>query len=337
MNEFNFVKNPAQENKNVINPEQLHLHTKEMKKEPDFSPEQLDHELNKMEIMIEKIERMELDMTPEEVSYVQEAIQQDQEGKNILGALQEKTQHMFHAGHHLSGELSDQYNPRVVKTVQKLGKVIGALGGMMVGHGVASAAGAVAGAKIGEYGALKTFEKISERLPDSWKERIKKPEDQMEIEKNQETIKQKTEQLEQLDSDIENLSTEIENLSPEEREKFNQLMEQDTKTVSTIDRIKNAYVRYGEFCEHFETKYPILGTATDFALHASLGPVLHSLELGKGAIHAIEVLAATGGTEKMTSHCLHAFEKMKHSAKNVQQKISSLLNKQSVEPVALTA
>ncbi len=337
MNEFNFIKNPNQETKNSFNPEQMRLVSQEVKKESNVSPEQLDHELNKMELMIEKIEMIESEMTPEEKQYVQEALEQSQESKNVLGMLREKTEHMLHAGHHLSENLSEHYDPRVIKTIQKLGKIVGGLGGMMAGHGVASAAGAVAGAKIGEYGALKTFEKISERLPDSWKERIKKPEDQMEIEKNQEVIKQKTEQLEQLDSDIEKISMEIENLSPEEREKFNQLMEQDTKTIPTIDRIKNAYVRYGEFCEHFETKYPILGTATDFALHASLGPVLHSLELGKGAIHAIEVLAATGGTETMTSHCLHAFEKMKQSAKNVQQKINNLLNRQSVEPAALAA
>lgn len=337
MNEFNFIKNPTQEARKPINPEQLHIHNQEVKKDPVFTPEELDNELERMELSIARIEAMESEMSPEEKQYVEEALMQSDEGRNILKTLQEKTDHALQAGHHLSSELSEQYNPRMVKTVQKLGKIVGGLGGMMAGHGVASAAGAVAGAKLGEYGALKTFEAVARRVPDSWKERIKKPDDQLKIAQNQEIHDQKLEQINQIDSDIEQITTEIESLPVEKREILNQLIEQDDKGLSTVDRMKNIYVRYEEFCEHFETKYPLLGTATDFALHASLGPLLHGLDLGTSAIHAVEMLAASGGTEKLTSHCLQAFESMKRAGQNIRQKMNDLLNNQPVESLPLAA
>lgn len=291
------------------------------------SLEVIDEQLLQTEKLTEKLEFISNEMSPEEQQVIGHALQEKEAGKSALVNLQEKTVHILQAGHHLKDELSEKYNPKITRIVGRVGKIIGGVGGALMGHGVASAVGGVAGMKIGEYGALKTFEKVAEKLPDSWQEKIIKKEPLKNIESNYEIIHSKIERLNETENKFHQMNAEISNLSPEKRAAFEKLMAESEKTVPAIDRLKSAYHSYGHFCESIEKKYPVLGLLSETAIHAALGPVLEAVGTGKELLHTLELLGASGGVEKLTVHAMHGYDSIKKSSADSVKHVMSFFKR----------
>lgn len=291
------------------------------------SLEVIEEQLLQTEQLAEKLETVSSGMSPQEQQVVGHALLEKEAGKSATANLQEKTVHLLQAGHHLKDELSEKYNPKITRIVGRVGKIIGGVSGALMGHGVASAVGGVAGMKIGEYGALKTFEKVAQKLPDAWQEKILKKESLQNIESSQEIIHAKIEKLKELDHSFEIINKEIADLSPEKRAAFEKLMSESKEIVPAIDRLKSAYHSYGHFCESIEKKYPVLGLLSETAIHAALGPVLEGIGTGKELLHTLELLGASGGVEKLTIHAIHGYDALKKSTTDSVNHVISLFKK----------
>jgi len=285
-----------------------------------------------------KLEQIIESLSPEEGEFIAEELENTEEGKNIMRRLMDKAALLSNSQKHLEEKLSLEYNPKVVKVIGGVGKVFGGLGGMFIGHGVLSAGTAVVGAKVGGYTVLKAFEKYAVHLPQSFQEKIKKKEEKEtinekveKIEKGREEISKKLEERDKLKSEIGNLSGEINSLSDQEKNKLAASLEKDEKTFSLTQSLKSTYEKYSKFYEEFETKYPLLVTSMEFAVHASIGPILNGIEVGEHALHMVELTAAAGGAEKLTSHLLNVGNSIKFAINKTKDKLLKFANKARTE------
>jgi len=291
-----------------------------------------------------KLNEIASNLTPEEGEFISKQVESTEEGQNILAKIKEKTQALANAHKNIEERLSEQYNPKVVKAIGSVGKALGGFGGMLAGHGIMSAPGAVLGAKTGGYALLKGFESMVKYLPASVQEKIKKKEngrasmdsarhDSVESEKQEKineikegeaAINEKLQTREKLKEELNGISGEIEALPETEKKKFMESLEGDKETVSATEGIKSVYEKYVKFYEDFEKKYPLLATGAEVAVHAAIGPIMESVDVGKQALHAIEVLAAAGGAEFLTAHLANVSNSIKESIKFTKKKIASL-------------
>jgi len=291
-----------------------------------------------------KLNEIASNLTPEEGEFISKQVESTEEGQNILAKIKEKTQALANAHKNIEERLSEQYNPKVVKAIGSVGKALGGFGGMLAGHGIMSAPGAVLGAKTGGYALLKGFESMAKYLPASVQEKIKKKEngrasmdsawhDSVESEKQEKineikegeaAINEKLQTREKLKEELNGISGEIEALPETEKKKFMESLEGDKETVSATEGIKSVYEKYVKFYEDFEKKYPLLATGAEVAVHAAIGPIMESVDVGKQALHAIEVLAAAGGAEFLTAHLANVSNSIKESIKFTKKKIASL-------------
>jgi len=291
-----------------------------------------------------KLNEIASNLTPEEGEFISKQVESTEEGQNILAKIKEKTQALANAHKNIEERLSERYNPKVVKAIGSVGKALGGFGGMLAGHGIMSAPGAVLGAKTGGYALLKGFESMAKYLPASVQEKIKKKEngrasmdsawhDSVESEKQEKineikegeaAINEKLQTREKLKEELNGISGEIEALPETEKKKFMESLEGDKETVSATEGIKSVYEKYVKFYEDFEKKYPLLATGAEVAVHAAIGPIMESVDVGKQALHAIEVLAAAGGAEFLTAHLANVSNSIKESIKFTKKKIASL-------------
>jgi len=291
-----------------------------------------------------KLNEIASNLTPEEGEFISKQVESTEEGQNILAKIKEKTQALANAHKNIEERLSERYNPKVVKAIGSVGKALGGFGGMLAGHGIMSAPGAVLGAKTGGYALLKGFESMVKYLPASVQEKIKKKEngrasmdsawhDSVESEKQEKineikegeaAINEKLQTREKLKEELNGISGEIEALPETEKKKFMESLEGDKETVSATEGIKSVYEKYVKFYEDFEKKYPLLATGAEVAVHAAIGPIMESVDVGKQALHAIEVLAAAGGAEFLTAHLANVSNSIKESIKFTKKKIASL-------------
>ena len=285
-----------------------------------------------------KLEQIIESLLPEEGEFVAGELENTEEGKNIMRQLIDKASRLSNSQKYLEEKLSQKYNPKVVKVIGGVGKVFGGLSGMLIGHGILSAGTAVVGAKVGSYTVLKVFEKYAIHLPQSFNEKIKKKEEKEiinekveKIEKGREDIREKLKERGKLKLEIGNLSEEINSLSDQEKNKLATSLEKDEKTFSLTQSLKSTYEKYSKFYEEFETKYPLLTTGVEFAVHASIGPILEGIEVGERALHMVELAAAAGGAEKLTSHLLSVGNSIKFAINKAKEKLLKFSNKARIE------
>ncbi len=109
------------------------------------------------------------------------------------------------------------------------------------------------------------------------------------------------------------------------------------EVIEATEGIKTAYEKYAKFYEEFEEKYPLLATGTEVVVHAIIGPVFEGMHVGKEALHAIELLAALGGAEKLTAHLVNVGNTIKESLNKAKEKLLKFKLKAEPEELAMAA
>ena len=283
--------------------------------------EKIEQESAKLEQNLQAFQSLLQELSPNESEYIHSALESSADGKSLLGKIQEKTHALIHSYDHSKDHLSTHYDPKVVKVVGSVGKVLGGFAGFVGGHGVMSAPGSVVGSKVGGYLMLKAFKELTKYLPEEMHDKLLHP-DKLEEKKKSSaemavTIEQVADEKENIMSELGELCNEFNSLTPEEQAKLPEVVAaRQEEIMATTTKIKTAYEKYQHAFKNFEKKHPIVATGTEVAIHMAIAPVLHGLELGEAAIHAIEVIASTGGAEKFTNHLFNVMHHVRDSIKN---------------------
>jgi outer membrane lipoprotein SlyB len=255
--------------------------------------------------------------------------------KQAYQDLQEKAAHVLSYGHHKEHELSSTYNPKVVKAIGSVGKIAGGVVGMFAGHGLASAAGAVGGAKIGQAGLLKVFEKVVTKLPESVQEKLRaKQETINHIHEVEHATEKQMHRKEEIEATSKSLQEHLSRMTPEQQAKVRARLEASPQHASLFEKAQSAYTKYAEYFDTFEKNHPIAATSREFIVHAIIGPGLEAAHVGHGLIHTIELFAAGGGAEKLTAHLHNGINAARGALNRFAERFSG---KKIVEPIAMAA
>jgi hypothetical protein len=298
----------------------------------EYSPKQIENvekQSIKLEHNLQMFQSLIREVNGDEDVYISASMETREDGKKAARVVQEKIHALIHSYDHSKDHLSNHYDPRLVKAIGSAGKAIGGFAGFIGGHGVMSAPGSVAGAKAGGYLTLKAFEHLVGYLPDEIHEKIKNPKSKEKksevVSENEKKMLEKNEEKEELLEELSELCREIETLPEDQKQHMAEIINNnETEIAATANKMQETYSKYHDVFKRFEKKHPILATGTEIAVHAVLGPLLGSLEMGEAAVHAIEVVASSGGSEKLTSAVFSITHRIKDGVHSMVEKISRL-------------
>jgi hypothetical protein len=292
----------------------------------------VEREAVKLEQNLEMFRSLVAELSPQQDTFISERIAASPEGKTLLARVQSKAHELIHSYEHTKDHLSNHYDPRLVKVVGGVGKAIGGFTGFLAGHGVMSAPGSVAGSKAGGYAMLKVFEELAQYLPADIHEKIRVPKSvetqNPVISENEAKISAALETKGNLLTQLGEVTDEIAALPEDQKEALAEVLTRDeAKITATVTKVQETYTKYRDAFKRFEKKHPIVATSAEVLIHWGISPVLESFALGETVVHALEVLASTGGAETLTTHIVgaaHHVQELLHEAREKMSKYDLL-------------